>query len=186
MKCSTCGSDNPENAQFCAGCGAASGATTARRIRRTIKVWLVGGLMGLVTGLSFILVHDALTTDLMFGLWEFAVALATTITPFWVVSVSAGLIAFVAVLNHYYGPFIRRRQRPRNPLDDPEYVRRYWEWIMGQETSATQQDWIHDEKERILGPLDHDTGKVMTIEEFVLRFIDSHGNLKEEGSERPT
>ena len=77
MKCSTCGSDNPENAQFCAGCGAALGATTARRIRRAIKVWLVGGLMGLVTGLSFILVHDALTTDLMFDLWEFAVALVT-------------------------------------------------------------------------------------------------------------
>ena len=77
MKCSTCGSDNPENAQFCAGCGAALGATTAGRIRRAIKVWLVGGLMGLVTGLSFILVHDALTTDLMFDLWEFAVALVT-------------------------------------------------------------------------------------------------------------
>ena len=77
MKCSTCGSDNPENAQFCAGCGATLGATTTRRIRRAIKVWLVGGLTGLVTGLSFILVHDALTTDLMFDLWEFAVALAT-------------------------------------------------------------------------------------------------------------
>ena len=77
MKCSTCGSDNPENAQFCAECGATLGATTTRRIRRAIKVWLVGGLMGLVTGLSFILVHDALTTDLMFDLWEFAVALVT-------------------------------------------------------------------------------------------------------------
>ena len=77
MKCSTCVSDNPENAQFCAGCGAALGAATARRIRRAIKVWLVGGLMGLVTSLSFILVHDALTTDLMFDLWEFAVALFT-------------------------------------------------------------------------------------------------------------
>ena len=77
MKCSTCGSDNPENAQFCAGCGATLSATTTRRIRRAIKVWLVGGLMGLVTGLSFKLVHDALTTDLMFDLWEFAVALVT-------------------------------------------------------------------------------------------------------------
>ena len=77
MKCSTCGSDNPENTQFCAGCGAALGAPTAPRIIRAIKVWLVGGLMGLVTSLSFILVHDALTTDLMFDLWEFAVALFT-------------------------------------------------------------------------------------------------------------
>jgi hypothetical protein len=40
-----------------------------------IKVWLVGGLMGLGTGSSFILVHDALTTDLMFDLWELGVAL---------------------------------------------------------------------------------------------------------------
>ena len=31
--------------------------------------------MGLVTGLSFKLVHDALTTDLMFDLWELGVAL---------------------------------------------------------------------------------------------------------------
>ena len=77
MKCSTCGSDNTENAQFWAGCGAALGAATARGFGRAIKVWLVGGLVGLVTGLSFILVHDALTTDLMFDLWEFAVALVT-------------------------------------------------------------------------------------------------------------
>ena len=45
--------------------------------RAYIKVWVVGGLTGLVTGLSFILVHDALTTDDMFDLWEFGVALVT-------------------------------------------------------------------------------------------------------------
>ena len=33
--------------------------------------------MGLVTSLSFNLVHDALTTDLMFDLWEFGVALVS-------------------------------------------------------------------------------------------------------------
>ena len=77
MKCQTCSNDNLENAQFCTSCGAALNTATARRIRRAIKIWLVGGLMGLVTGLSFILVHDALTTDLMFDLWEFAVALVT-------------------------------------------------------------------------------------------------------------
>ena len=37
----------------------------------------MGGLTGLGTGLSFILVHDALTADLMFDLWEFGVALVT-------------------------------------------------------------------------------------------------------------
>ena len=77
MKCPQCGHDNPKGAQFCSSCGADLNTVTARRIRRASKIWLVGGLMGLVTGLSFILVHDALTTDLMFDLWEFAVALVT-------------------------------------------------------------------------------------------------------------
>ena len=77
MKCQTCGNDNPEDAQFCARCGASLSVSTASGIRRAIKVWLVGGLVGLGTGLSFIIVHDALTTDLMFDLWEFGVALVT-------------------------------------------------------------------------------------------------------------
>jgi hypothetical protein len=75
MKCQTCGNDNPETFQFCTSCGAASGAATARGFRRAIKVWLVGSLVGLVTGLSFTLVEDALATDLMFDLWELGVAL---------------------------------------------------------------------------------------------------------------
>jgi hypothetical protein len=75
MKCQACGNDNPEDARFCTGCGAALGAATASGIRRAIKIWLVGGLVGLVTGLSFTLVEDALTTDGMFDLWEFGVAL---------------------------------------------------------------------------------------------------------------
>ena len=77
MKCQACGNDNPEDARFCTGCGAALGAATARGIRRAIKIWLVGGLVGLVTGLSFNLVEDALTTDGMFDLWEFGVALVS-------------------------------------------------------------------------------------------------------------
>lgn len=75
MKCPTCGNDNPEKSQLCSSCGAALGAATARGFRRAIKVWLVGSLVGLVTGLSFTLVEDALTTDLMFDLWELGVAL---------------------------------------------------------------------------------------------------------------
>ena len=75
MKCPQCGHDNPEDAQFCNSCGAALGAATARGFGRAIKVWLVGSLVGLVTGLSFSLVEDALTTDLMFDLWELGVAL---------------------------------------------------------------------------------------------------------------
>ena len=77
MKCQTCGNENADNAQFCVQCGAALGSATASGTRRAIKVWLVGGLVGLGTGLSFIMVHDALTTDLMFDLWEFGVALVT-------------------------------------------------------------------------------------------------------------
>ena len=77
MKCQTCGNENSDNVQFCVRCGAALGSATADGIRMAIKVWLVGGLVGLGTGLSFIMVHDALTTDLMFDLWEFGVALVT-------------------------------------------------------------------------------------------------------------
>ena len=75
MKCTACGNDNPEDARFCTGCGASLSVSTASGTRRAIKVWLVGGLVGLVTGLSFNLVEDALTTDGMFDLWEFGVAL---------------------------------------------------------------------------------------------------------------
>ena len=75
MKCQTCGKDNQEDARFCSRCGAVLGAATDRGSERPIKVWLVGGLVGLVTGLSFTLVEDALTTDLMFDLWELGVAL---------------------------------------------------------------------------------------------------------------
>ena len=46
-------------------------------ILRVFKVWLVGGLTGSGTGVCFILIHNALTTDLIFHLWEFGVALAT-------------------------------------------------------------------------------------------------------------
>ena len=77
MKCQTCGNENADNAQFCVSCGVTLDSATANGFRRAIKVWLVGGLVGLGTGMSFIMVHDALTTDLMFDLWEFAVALVT-------------------------------------------------------------------------------------------------------------
>ena len=42
--------------------------------RRAVKVWLVGGLTGVGTSLSFNLVHDALTTDLNLSLGEMGVA----------------------------------------------------------------------------------------------------------------
>ena len=87
MKCQTCGNENADNGQFCVRCGAILGSAGASGIRRAIKVWLVGGLTGLGTSLSFNLVHDALTTDLMFDLWEVGVA-----------SVSPALIAALIAL----------------------------------------------------------------------------------------
>jgi hypothetical protein len=42
---------------------------------KAIKIWGLGSLVGLFTGLSFTLVEDALTTDLMFDLWELGVAI---------------------------------------------------------------------------------------------------------------
>jgi len=42
---------------------------------KAIKIWCLGSLVGLFTGLSFTLVEDALTTDLMFDLWELGVAI---------------------------------------------------------------------------------------------------------------
>ena len=75
MKCLQCRYDNPADAKFCAGCGISLNASTAGGFGTAIKVWVVGGLTGLGTSLSFNLVHDALTTDLMFDLWELGVAL---------------------------------------------------------------------------------------------------------------
>ena len=53
---------------------------------KAIKIWGLGSLVGLFTGLSFALVEDALTTDLMFDLWEFGVAIVIPL-------LMAGLVA---------------------------------------------------------------------------------------------
>ena len=64
-------------AHYCASCGASLGSISSGGIRRAIKVWLVGGLVGSGTGVAFIAIHDALTIDSMFDLWEFGVTLLT-------------------------------------------------------------------------------------------------------------
>ena len=91
---------------------------------------------------------------------------------YWVVSVSMGLAAFVWVLNGFYR-FSTRHDRARNPLEDPEYVRMYWESIIAQEGGHDQQDWIYDDQGRILGPLDHESGEIITVEQFVLKMSES-------------
>ena len=76
MKCPSCGEKYISNAKFCSACGdKLKKAPFKRKVLMRAKIWLAGGLTGMGTGLSFILVHDALTTDLVFDLWEFGVAL---------------------------------------------------------------------------------------------------------------
>ena len=49
------------------------------RIKRGVKIWSIGALTGSGTSLSFVLMHNALTVDLMFDIWEFGVAAITPI-----------------------------------------------------------------------------------------------------------
>ena len=77
MKCQTCEYENENFNQFCASCGATLSSAEVSRIKRALKIWWVGGLVGLGTSVSFISVQRALSTDLMFNLWEFGVALLT-------------------------------------------------------------------------------------------------------------
>ena len=47
------------------------------KIRKLFIAWAIGGITGIGTALSFKLIHDGLTTDNMFDLWELGVALIT-------------------------------------------------------------------------------------------------------------
>ena len=49
------------------------------------RVWLASGITGFNTGLSFILVSRALSTDSEFALWEFVLALAAPAIVAWMV-----------------------------------------------------------------------------------------------------
>ena len=49
------------------------------RIKRGLKIWSIGALTGSGASLSFVLMHNALTVDLIFDLWEFGVAAITPI-----------------------------------------------------------------------------------------------------------
>ena len=79
-----------------------------------------------------------------------------------------GLAAFVWILNGFYR-FYTRHERAGSPLDDPEYVRTYWESIIAQEGRHDQHDWIYDDHGRVLGPFDHESGEIMTVEQFVVK-----------------
>ena len=51
---------------------------TQQRVKRAIRVWSTGAITGSGTSLSFILIHNALTVDLIFELWEFGIAIIGT------------------------------------------------------------------------------------------------------------
>ena len=97
MKCPQCSNDNEEGARFCGACGTPLGGDAAGgigaastelprvsflqaiapRFRNFSKVWLIGGLTGLATGLSWTLVMNAFSTDGVFDGGEFGVSLVT-------------------------------------------------------------------------------------------------------------
>ena len=58
-----------------------------------VKDWLLGGLIGLSTGLSFNLVVDALTPDLMLNFWEFGIACITPV----VIAIAIALVTHSSV-----------------------------------------------------------------------------------------
>ena len=76
VKCPECGHKNLEMATLCEACGIVLSVRVAGDMRRVLRSWFVGGLVGLGTALSFNLVHDVLTTDQRLAIWEFALALA--------------------------------------------------------------------------------------------------------------
>ena len=49
-----------------------------QRAKRAIRIWATGAIIGSVTSLSFILINNALTVDLIFELWEFGIAIIST------------------------------------------------------------------------------------------------------------
>ena len=51
---------------------------TLQRVKKAIRVWSTGAITGSGTSLSFILMHNALTVDLILEFWEFGIAIIGT------------------------------------------------------------------------------------------------------------
>lgn len=75
MKCPACRRATKESIDSCPYCGTSLNPSITSAVAMVIKYCLIGSLTGSGTGVSFKLVHDILTTDLKFDLWEFGVAL---------------------------------------------------------------------------------------------------------------
>jgi hypothetical protein len=85
---------------------------------------------------------------------------------YWVVSISAGLGAFIWVMMSF-NRFYARREGADNPFENPEHVRMYWEAMVAQEGEHDRHDWIYDDRGRILGPWDQESGEILTVERFM-------------------
>ena len=48
------------------------------RVKRAIRIWATGAIIGSGTSLSFILTHNALAIDSIFELWELGIAIIST------------------------------------------------------------------------------------------------------------
>ena len=48
------------------------------RIKRAIRIWATGAIIGSATSLSFVLIHNALAVDSIFELWELGIAIIST------------------------------------------------------------------------------------------------------------
>jgi len=48
------------------------------RVKRAIRIWATGAIIGSGTSLSFILTHNILAVDSIFELWELGIAIIST------------------------------------------------------------------------------------------------------------
>ena len=51
---------------------------TLPRIKRAIRIWATGAIIGSATSLSFVLIHNALAVDSIFELWELGITIIST------------------------------------------------------------------------------------------------------------
>ena len=72
-----------------------------------------------------------------------------------------------------FNRFYAHRESVKNPFENPEHVRMYWEAMVPQEGENDRHNWIYDDRGRILGPLDRESGELMTIERFVQKTNES-------------
>ena len=96
---------------------------------------------------------------------------------YWVVSASAGLGAFVWVMMGF-NRFYAQRESADDLLENPKHVRAYWETMVAQEREHDRHDWIYDDRGRILGPWDQESGEIMAVEKFAQKMNESFNDKR--------